>query len=182
MVAGKRTPDDHADLKRAFQAAVACWRQVRAQRRPYFAGARQRCAGRSERATAAASMRTGPIPARLPAHKQDDPSEPRSEQLYRAARSDALRSANAIALETADAARTLASVGAPVQCTCGRDDTSCTCPKRRADQEQVNTIFPAIEAWDAQDLGTATSGRRTIRQDSGLERPTRRYKRALRVL
>ena len=85
MQAGKKVPDDVRVMKRTYQAAVALLAQD-----PSAAPAHVFIGGKNTGALVAAHAATtrmrieGLFLLGFPLHKQDDPSEPRSEQLFRA--------------------------------------------------------------------------------------------------
>ena len=163
MVAGKKTPDDMRILKRSYQAAVALLGQdPSAAPSHIFAGGKNIGAlVAANAATAAARMRIeGLFLLGFPLHKQDDPSEPRSEQLYRAvAPMLFVQGQRDRHCDLPTLRKTLARVGAPVQLhVVDETDHQLHVPKRAGrTQEQVNQeILATLEAWMRKTLGSAT--------------------------
>jgi uncharacterized protein len=164
MVAGKRNPDDMRILKRSYQAAVALLAQdPSAAPAHVFAGGKNIGAlVAAHAATATARMRVdGLFMLGFPLHKQDDPSDPRSEQLYRAvAPMLFVQGARDRHCDLPTLRRTLGRVGAPVQLhVVDEADHQLRVPKRAdRSQEQVNgEVLAALEAWMRKTLGNAAS-------------------------
>jgi uncharacterized protein len=164
MAAGKKAPDDMRILKRAYQAAVALLAQdPSAAPAHVFAGGKNIGAlVAANAATAAARMRLeGLFLLGFPLHKQDDPSDPRSEQLYRAVTPMLfVQGQRDRHCDLPTLRRTLARVGAPVQLhVVDEADHQLRIPKK-ADrtQEQVNNeVLAALESWMRKTLGSSAS-------------------------
>lgn len=154
MVAGKKTPDDIHVLKRSYQAAVALLAQD-----PSAAPAHLFAGGKNVGALVATHAVTATSRIRVeglfllgyPLHKQDDPSEPRSEQLYRTvAPMLFVQGARDRHCDLPTLRKTLSRVGAPVQLHVVEDaDHQLRVPKRGPrSQEQVNAeVLSALESW-----------------------------------
>jgi predicted alpha/beta-hydrolase family hydrolase len=163
MVAGKKNPDDMRLLKRSYQAAVALLAQdPSAAPAHLFAGGKNIGALVATHAVTAATARMrveGLFLLGYPLHKQDDPSEPRSEQLYRAVtpmlfvQGERDRHCDLPALR-----KTLSRVGAPVQLHVVEEaDHQLRIPKKaERSQEQVNSeVLAALESWMRKTLSTS---------------------------
>jgi hypothetical protein len=161
MQAGKRNPDDMRFMKRTYQAAVALLAQD-----PSAAPAHVFIGGKNTGALVAAHAATtrmrieGLFLFGFPLHKQDDPSDPRSEQLFRAitpmlfVQGQRDRHCDLPTLR-----HTLARVGAPVQLhVVDEADHALRVPKKSGrTPEQVNAeILAALEAWMKKTLGGAS--------------------------
>jgi hypothetical protein len=161
MQAGKKNPDDMRFMKRTYQAAVALLAQD-----PSAAPAHVFIGGKNVGALVAAHAATtrmrieGLFLLGFPLHKQDDPSDPRSEQLFRAitpmlfVQGQRDRHCDLPTLR-----RTLARVGAPVQLhVVDEADHTLRVPKKSGrTPEQVNAeILAALEAWMKKTLGGAS--------------------------
>jgi hypothetical protein len=161
MQAGKKNPDDMRFMKRTYQAAVALLAQD-----PSAAPAHVFIGGKNMGALVAAHAATtrmrveGLFLFGFPLHKQDDPSDPRSEQLFRAitpmlfVQGQRDRHCDLPTLR-----RTLARVGAPVQLhVVDEADHALRVPKKSGrTPEQVNAeILAALEAWMKKTLGGAS--------------------------
>lgn len=164
MVAGKKNPDDVRILKRAYQAAVALLAQdPSAAPAHVFAGGKNIGAlVAAHTATATARMRVeGLFLLGYPLHKQDDPSDPRSEQLYRAvAPMLFVQGQRDRHCDLPTLRKTLARVGAPVQLHVVADaDHQLRVPKKgERSQEQVNgEVLGALESWMRKTLGSAAT-------------------------
>ncbi|MEN8159104.1 MAG: alpha/beta family hydrolase [Myxococcota bacterium] len=161
MVAGKRNPDDMRQLKRVYQSAVTLL-----GRDPSAAPAHIFIGGKNAGALVAAHAATtrmrveGLFLLGFPLHKQDDPSEPRTEQLYRAitpmlfvqGRRD--RHCDLPTLRNA-----LGRVGAPVSLHVVEDaDHQLRVPKKsgRTPEEVRAEVLAALEVWMKKTLGSAT--------------------------
>jgi predicted alpha/beta-hydrolase family hydrolase len=163
MVAGKKNPDDMRILKRSYQAAVALLAQdPSAAPAHVFAGGKNIGAlVAAHAASAAGRMRVeGLFLLGFPLHKQDDPSEPRSEQLFRAitpmlfVQGQRDRHCDLPTLR-----KTLARVGAPVQLhVVDEADHLLRVPKKSGrTPEQVNAeILATLEGWMKKTLGGAS--------------------------
>jgi uncharacterized protein len=158
MQAGKKNPDDMRFMKRTYQSAVALLAQD-----PSAAPAHVFIGGKNMGALVAAHAATtrmrieGLFLLGFPLHKQDDPSDPRSEQLYRAitpmlfVQGQRDRHCDLPTLR-----RTLARVGAPVQLHVVDDaDHQLRVPKKSGrTPEQVNAeVLAALEGWMKKTLG-----------------------------
>jgi len=113
-------------------------------------------------ATATTRMRVeGLFLLGYPLHKQDDPSDPRSEQLYRAvAPMLFVQGQRDRHCDLPTLRKTLARVGAPVQLHVVADaDHQLRVPKKgERSQEQVNgEVLAALESWMRKTLGSAAS-------------------------
>jgi predicted alpha/beta-hydrolase family hydrolase len=161
MQAGKKGPDDMRFMKRTYQAAVALLAQD-----PSAAPAHVFIGGKNMGALVAAHAATtrmrieGLFLFGFPLHKQDDPSDPRSEQLFRAitpmlfVQGQRDRHCDLPTLR-----RTLARVGAPVQLhVVDEADHALRVPKKSGrTPEQVNAeILSALEGWMKKTLGAAS--------------------------
>jgi len=161
MQAGKRTPDDMRFMKRTYQAAVALLAQD-----PSAAPAHVFIGGKNVGALVAAHAATtrmrveGLFLLGFPLHKQDDPSDPRSEQLFRAitpmlfVQGQRDRHCDLPTLR-----RTLGRVGAPVQLhVVDEADHQLRVPKKSGRTlEQVNAeVLAALEGWMKKTLGGAS--------------------------
>jgi hypothetical protein len=161
MQAGKKSPDDMRFMKRTYQAAVTLLAQD-----PSAAPAHVFIGGKNTGALVAAHAATtrmrieGLFLLGFPLHKQDDPSDPRSEQLFRAitpmlfVQGQRDRHCDLPTLR-----RTLARVGAPVQLhVVDEADHTLRVPKKSGrTPEQVNAeILAALEAWMKKTLGGAS--------------------------
>jgi predicted alpha/beta-hydrolase family hydrolase len=161
MQAGKKAPDDVRVMKRTYQAAVALLAQD-----PSAAPAHVFIGGKNTGALVAAHAATtrmrieGLFLLGFPLHKQDDPSEPRSEQLFRAitpmlfVQGQRDRHCDLPTLR-----RTLGRVGAPVQLHVVDDaDHQLKVPKKSGrTPEQVNAeILATLEGWMKKTLGGAS--------------------------
>ena len=161
MVARKRNPDDMRFLKRTYQAAVALLGQD-----PSAAPAHVFIGGKNAGAMVAAQAATtrmrieGLFLLGYPLHKQDDPSDPRSDQLYRAitpmlfvqGRRD--RHCDLATLRT-----TLSRVGAPVQLHVVEEgDHQLRVPKKsgRSPEQVHREVLGALESWMKKTLGSAS--------------------------
>lgn len=162
MQAGKKAPDDLRVMRRTYQAAVTLLAQD-----PSAAPAHVFIGGKNFGALAAAQAATtrmrveGLFLLGFPLHKQDDPSDPRSEQLFRAitpmlfvqGRRD--RHCDLPTLR-----RTLGRVGAPVQLHVVEDaDHQLHVPKKSGrTPEQVNAeVLAALEGWMKKTLGASSA-------------------------
>ncbi|MGH7287478.1 MAG: alpha/beta family hydrolase, partial [Myxococcota bacterium] len=162
MQAGKKAPDDLRVMRRTYQAAVTLLAQD-----PSAAPAHVFIGGKNFGALAAAQAATTRMRVEVlfllgfPLHKQDDPSDPRSEQLFRAitpmlfvqGRRD--RHCDLPTLR-----RTLGRVGAPVQLHVVEDaDHQLHVPKKSGrTPEQVNAeVLAALEGWMKKTLGASSA-------------------------
>jgi len=161
MQAGKKGPDDMRFMKRTYQAAVALLAQD-----PSAAPAHVFIGGKNTGALVAAHAATTRIRIEglfllgFPLHKQDDPSDPRSEQLFRAitpmlfVQGQRDRHCDLPTLR-----RTLSRVGAPVQLhVVDEADHQLRVPKRSGRKsEQVSAeVLAALEGWMKKTLGGAS--------------------------
>jgi len=161
MQAGKKGPDDMRFMKRTYQAAVALLAQD-----PSAAPAHVFIGGKNTGALVAAHAATTRIRIEglfllgFPLHKQDDPSDPRSEQLFRAitpmlfVQGQRDRHCDLPTLR-----RTLSRVGAPVQLhVVDEADHQLRVPKRSGRKsEQVSAeVLAALEGWMKKTLGDAS--------------------------
>jgi uncharacterized protein len=161
MQAGKKSPDDMRFMKRTYQAAVALLAQD-----PSAAPAHVFIGGKNTGALVAAHAATtrmrieGLFLMGFPLHKQDDPSDPRSDQLFRAitpmlfVQGQRDRHCDLPTLR-----RTLGRVGAPVQLHVVDDaDHQLHVPKKSGrTPEHVNAeVLAALEGWIKKTLGGAS--------------------------
>jgi hypothetical protein len=161
MLAGKKAPDDMRILKRTYQSAVALLAQD-----PSAAPAHVFVGGKNIGALVAAHAATtrmrvaGLFLLGFPLHKQDDPSDPRSEQLYRAITPMLfVQGQRDRRCDLPTLRRTLARVGAPVQLHVVEEaDHQLRVPKKSGrTPEQVNLeVQAALEGWMRKTLGAAT--------------------------
>jgi predicted alpha/beta-hydrolase family hydrolase len=161
MQAGKKAPDDVRVMKRTYQSAVTLLAQD-----PSAAPAHVFIGGKNMGALVAAHAATtrmrieGLFLLGFPLHKQDDPSEPRSEQLFRAitpmlfVQGQRDRHCDLPTLR-----KTLGRVGAPVQLhVVDEADHLLRVPKKSGrTPEQVNAeILATLEGWMKKTLGGAS--------------------------
>ena len=158
MQAGKRKPDEPRVLVRTFQSAVALL-----SRDPTAAPAHVFIGGKNMGALAAAHAATtrmrieGLFFLGFPLHKQDDPSAPRAERLYRLINPMLfIQGSRDRHCDLPTLRHVLGRVGAPVQLhVVDQADHTLRAPKKsgRTPAEVQAEILATLEAWIRKTLG-----------------------------
>ncbi len=158
MVAGKKKPDDMRVLQRTYQAAVSIL-----GRDPTAAPAHVFMGGKNLGGLVAAHAATGRLRVEglfflgFPLHKQDDPSDVRSERLFRVVSPMLfVQGTRDRHCDLPTLRRTLGRVGAPVQLhAVSEADHQLRVPKKsgRSPESVHAEVLASLEAWIKQTLG-----------------------------